>query len=63
MNKEEQDVQSVSTLANLITLVARTATVVAGTSDNLEASESTDEETVQLIGAKLQKKLAPYSQQ
>lgn len=63
MNKEEQRVQSVNTIANLITLVARTATKVASTSDNLETPESTDEETVQLIGAKLQKKLAPYSQQ
>jgi len=58
MTKDEQVLQTTSCLANMIAVVAATATEVAG--ETMELPEATKVETAQLIGAKLQKKLAPY---
>ena len=59
MTKLEQELQTASAFANIITLVVRTATDVAG--ENGEEQTDPDNETIHLIGSKLQKKLAPHA--
>lgn len=59
MTREEQEVQTTNAFANIITAVARVATVTAG--EVCEDKETVDNDTIQLIAAQLQKKLAPYA--
>ena len=59
MTKREQELQTTSVFANIITLVAGAAAKVTGVSE--EAMAEPEDEIIHLIGSKLQKKLAPHA--
>lgn len=60
MNKQEQMTQSVNTFANMITLIAGVAVKVGG--DAMAESKDATDNVEELIGSKIQKKLAPYGE-